>query len=525
MITPLPWKGEQNPAYVLLSTHSRQSANRYTSTPHVAPAVPHRDFKGLIGKPAKSNPGKPIPSSKRNPCPICGDHSGDCRWFHHDDLVLCRSQGHSLRKGESILGADGGSWTYWKRGDLWNTFAPTRVKTARVREVRPSLPITPAPVGLDTDSRHQAFTTLLQQQSLHIEDAADLIRRGFTHDQIQRMGAKTLKQGLRFKAAPLGLPGFSSGIHNCETGYLVPTRDWDGRINGGQLKPRNGGGYRWLAGCHLASSNELPLQIIPGDPKQPFLFVEGTGPKPWMVHFMTGATVIGAAGGNFTSSPTQLHQTLHQTKNQLRVLLPDGESIYNHHVLDSYKKLAEFLTDGPSEIGYTGLSVHWWDQFHKGSDADETDAWLNGTDIPSTEFFDGDRLSLLQGRGWMFDLDRKADITIDAQYLPSGLVANRDERLVAVICGLGTGKTESQKDIVSRAHSDDRPVIALSTLRRLSQQQGRRIGLPYIEEGRRADLDRESDRSFGIAYRKQHGFCSCRASLRPTSAKKFNNYL
>ena len=125
----------------------------------------------------------------------------------------------------------------------------------------------------------------------------------------------------------------------------------------------------------------------------------------------------------------------------------------------------------------------------------------------------------------MFDLDRKADITIDAQYLPSGLVANRDERLVAVISGLGTGKTESQKDIVSRAHSDDRPVIALSTLRRLSQQQGRRIGLPYIEEGRTADLDRESDRSFGIAYRKQHGFCSCTASLRPTSAKKFNNYL
>ena len=373
MITPLLWKGEQNPAYVLLSPHSRQSGNGYTSTPHIAPSVPHRDFKGLIGKPAKSNPGKPIPSSKRNPCPICGDHSGDCRWFHHDDLVLCRSQGHSLRKGESILGADGGSWTYWKRGDLWNTFAPTRIKTARVREVRPSLPVTPAPVRLDTDSRHQAFTTLLQQQSLHIEDAADLIRRGFTHDQIQRMGAKTLKQGLRFKAAPLGLPGFSSGIHNGETGYLVPTRDWDWRINGGQLKPRNGGGYRWLAGCHLASSNELPLQIIPGDPKQPVLFVEGTGPKPWMVHFMTGATVIGAAGGNFTSSPTQLHQTLHQTKNQPRVLLPDGESIYNHHVLDSYKKLAEFLTDGPSEIGYTGLSVRWWDQFHKGSDADETD--------------------------------------------------------------------------------------------------------------------------------------------------------
>ena len=136
---------EQNPAYDLLSPHSSQSGNGYNNTIHVAPSVPQRDSKGSICQPAKSNPGKPIPSSKRNPCKVCGDHSGECRWFHHDEMVLCRSQGNSLRKDESILGADDGSWTYWKRSDLGKTFAPTRLRTVRVGVASPSLPLTTAP--------------------------------------------------------------------------------------------------------------------------------------------------------------------------------------------------------------------------------------------------------------------------------------------------------------------------------------------------------------------------------------------
>ena len=60
-------------------------------------------------------------------------------------------------------------------------------------------------------ARHQAFTLLLERQSLHTDDAADLTSRRFTHEQIQQMGAKTLRQGLKLPEAPLGLPGFCSG--------------------------------------------------------------------------------------------------------------------------------------------------------------------------------------------------------------------------------------------------------------------------------------------------------------------------
>ena len=101
----------------------------------------------------------------------------------------------------------------------------------------------------------------------------------------------------------------------------------------------------------------------------------------------------------------------------------------------------------------------------------------------------------------MFHLYLKADIPIHEKFLPGGLVSNHNERFVAVISGVGTGKTESQKEIVIRAQAEGRPGIAVSTLRRLSQQQCRRIRHPYIEEGCTEDLNSDVDRNFGIAYR------------------------
>ena len=187
------------------------------------------------------------------------------------------------------------------------------------------------------------------------------------------MGVKTIRQRHRFPQSPMGLPGFSAGIYKGETGYLIPTRDWSGQITGGQVRPREGGGYRWLSGCHLPDTQEMPLQVIPGDPSQPVYFAEGIGAKPWVIHFATGATVVGAAGGNFASSPSQLREVQERTQGQPRVLLPDGDSIYNQHVLNQYLRLVELVPD---------LQVRWWDQFHKGSDPDETKAWVNGTDIP-----------------------------------------------------------------------------------------------------------------------------------------------
>ena len=483
-----------------------------TQTPPLASPVTDRVQFGQLSYGAQSNQGKLIATSKRRPCAVCADTRGDCRYRSDDPLVLCAHQGDLLRLKDSILGADGSRYTLFKRGDRWQSFAPTRDRSTPVSRVlstpKPSHPVT----SIGVPQRHAAFSLLLDRLSLHAEDAADLLRRGFTADQIRQMGAKTLRQGQRFSDIPLGLPGFSQRRFTGGTGYIVPILNWDGHIVGAQIRPRSGK-YTWLQNCHLPSG-ELPLQILKGDPTKPVFWVEGTAAKPWMVHLLTGATVIGIAGGCF-DSPLQIAPILQFTAGQQQILLPDGDAIYNANVLNQYRKLAALVPN---------LHVRWWDQFHKGSDADEVpaDRWQNGTDIPSTDFFDPEQLTLRQARGSRFFLGRAPDHTLHAQFLPSGLVAGCNRRLVAVISGLGTGKTESQREIVTRAHASDRPVIALSTLRRLAQQQCRRIGIPYIEEGRTDDLDRESDRLVGIAYRQRMGFGSCTASLRPTSALKFN---
>ena len=76
--------------------------------------------------------------------------------------------------------------------------------------------------------------------------------------------------------------------------------------------------------------------------------------------------MIGAAGGNFAASPSQVRELQKVTAGQQWVLLPDGGSIYNQHVLAQYRATDELVPN---------LRPRWWGQFFKGSDADETNDW------------------------------------------------------------------------------------------------------------------------------------------------------
>ena len=97
---------------------------------------------------------------------------------------------------------------------------------------------------------------------------------------------------------------------------------------------------------------------------------------------------------------------LGRTEGQDRILLPDGDAIYSPDVLISYQRLDELVPD---------LKVRWWNQFYKGSDLGETDGWINGIDIPFTDWIK--RTSHLRAKGWTFYLERKPDLRIDQRDL------------------------------------------------------------------------------------------------------------
>jgi len=419
------------------------------------------------------------------------------------ELVLCIEQGNQLRKGETVFGNDGHQWRFTgmdKRQGTWGVFVVPQQRNDHAIRIKPQPKAKPSVNRLHGGYRTEAFKLLAQSLSLHADDAADLSRRGLTAEQIQLMGAKTLKKGHRFKA---GLPGFSSGTFHGATGYWVPTLNWDGEITGGQVRPRFEDGYRWLSGCHL-ENGELPLQVLRGDPSKHVYLIEGTGAKPWIVHLLTGATVIGAAGGNFAASPSQVRELQKLTAGQQWVLLPDGGSIYNQHVLAQYRAIDELVPN---------LQVRWWGQFFKGGDADETNDWVNGSDIPSTDFWAG--LSRLQAEGQTFYFDREPNLKLSQRYLDRDLLVNNQSPLDVVISGLGTGKTEALKAVVQ---ATDGPVLVVSRNRKTVRQICNRVDVPYLEQGR---SDFTDDQTANLAFMRKVGFGCCSASLRPSSALKF----
>ena len=487
--------------------NTTQSVGGYTAPLPLASPVHDRLQFESTRQPARSNFRGLIPVSKRLPCPICGrSQRGGCKVNADHDLVLCISQGSALRKKEQVHGADGHAWQFRGmdgRQSTWGIFTTPDRSDGPVRTLQTSRRLSQPVTRLTAQQRHTAFTLLLQKLALKTAHAADLTRRRFTAAQIAQMQAKSITTRQTFNPCPMGLPGFKAGIYWGRSGYLVPILNWDGQIVGGQV--RGDDGHAWLSDCHLPNG-ELPLQILRGDPSKPVYWAEGTGAKPWMVHFQTGATVIGAAGGNFASCPLQVAEILQYTAGQEQVLLPDAGSIYNPNVLRQYERLAELVPN---------LLVRWWDQFHYGpADCDETDRWQNGTDIPSTTFFSD--LPRLQAEGLTFHFSRQPDLQLSQRFLPRDLLTSHVSPLDVVISGLGTGKTEALKAVVDAA---DQPVVVISRNRKTVRHICQRIGVPYVEEGR---SDFTDDRDLNITWMRQKGFGTCSASIRRDSALRFN---
>ena len=117
------------------------------------------------------------------------------------------------------------------------------------------------------------------------------------------------------------------------SGYLVPARNIEGQITGFQIRNRNGGDgpkYPWLSTQSRPANlqnGELPITYAPGNGGVVNL-AEGLL-KPVVPAEVHGAKFIGAAGGNFASSPQQLESFLRVLNPETVVLCPDGGAVVN----------------------------------------------------------------------------------------------------------------------------------------------------------------------------------------------------
>ncbi len=344
---------------------------------------------------------KYIPSSRTNPCPVCGDTRRRCRHLpDSSDMVLCMSatdafcapRGWQFLKLThdglwGILQRDNGSnvdeasrreWT-----ERWRNLRIERLRQEKARHA----------ASLTESDRDTQIRDILGQLRLSCQHQEDLKRRGLNDELIAAGSFKSVKQWQKLdREVSYQLAGVSLGGRSLITpqaGYLCPVWNPQGQIIGWQLRVDNPADdapkYLWAtsrtkkrphgATVHL-QNGELPLTFcIPVNEVSPLPQYIGLAEgilKPWIIAQLRNQITIGAAGGNFAGSPETLRRYL--TAASLRLggtkdllLWADAAAITNKNVMRQYRRTYELVRSW----GYT-LRMAWWGQLDKScADPDE----------------------------------------------------------------------------------------------------------------------------------------------------------
>ena len=441
-------------------------------------------------------------------CPVCASHDGRCRETE-DNLILC------MGLVDAVIGVPGyryvkpnknGLWGIWaldsedhETSEEWRSRLDQRARENAAKERRRQ------EICLSDVERDRHYRRLLASLDLHPLDRQDLHRRGFTDQQIAAVGFKSVSQWQRLdRHYPQNLPGILKGGRSLNTfapGYLCPVRNQDGLIVALQVRAREGDTrYYWLT-SHTQTNpdgatphtqrGELPLTYVQGKGDRPWLaFCEGTGAKPHLASIRLGCDVVGAAGGQFGSSPEQVKAALESNKTP--VLLPDGGAIANPNVMRQYRALAQLVP---------GLQVLWWEQRTKADgDIDEINAaTLDNAALISFAEFEamatatgtGDDRALEHYKaqteaiiGHLSRLDIEPTLQLSGSYIPRNTHhwLPADSKILAIDAPMGVGKTSTYlKELVAQ-HREQFPhsiQYLLTPTNALGQQSAQKLDLPH----------------------------------------------
>jgi hypothetical protein len=353
--------------------------------------------------------------------------------------------------------------------------------------------------SLPIAERDIAARAILNQLSLNDIDRKDLIRRGFTPQQIKDIGFKSIDpfQKLREPVNPR-FPGVNvqgDRLNNWSMGgVLIPVYTITGEIVGFQIRNREAnskGRYRWLSSAwEQGRSNgnapnlpngELPLthvypQLLEAEAKEREISIaEGTGAKPSLAAIKLGHQVIGAAGGQFLSSPEQLKDTLERWRGDIVNLMLDGDDIKKPQVIRRWVNLYNQLL----EWGYKPRLM--W----SGRDIDELDDVINLRELTLEEL--GQRTGMK-----LFPTTPSEPISMARKqyekaqkFTPNATQHNRylqwiipeviQNALIAIKSALGTGKTEFLKSLAAWAKERGYKLIFLGYRNNLLRQTCDRV--------------------------------------------------
>jgi hypothetical protein len=316
-------------------------------------------------------------------CPVCGRNDGACRRSSIDeDFILCKTHVDAHKKeivnGYICVKTSNGHTASFK--PVSDTYLPSEtfhrvIDTIGVKNI----------CSMPAIERDRHYRDILDQLRLHIDDRTDLVRRGFTNEQIVSGCFKSVERWQKLnKNYPENLPGINkqgNGLISHTPGYVCPISDADGLIVGLQVRKRvllNGDKQRYYflsKNSNIRLNDQIPLAIFsPGSRKlNKIALVEGVGAKPFLTCERLGISVIGASGGMHASSEFHLKQALLKlgvVQGEEVTIFPDAGSVRNKDVIHQYKRTVETLT----KLGYTPVFA-WWGQVNKSKgDIDELQA-------------------------------------------------------------------------------------------------------------------------------------------------------
>jgi hypothetical protein len=342
-----------------------------------------------------------IATRRHNPCPVCGDIKGKCRHLPDSpDTVLCMTatDAYSAPPGWQFLKlTSDGLWGIIRRdtqeideklkrewAERWRNLRIERLRIERARHA----------ASLTEGDRNTQIRDILGQLRLSSRHREDLQHRGLNHELIEKGKFKSVEQWQKldlevsYRLAGVALGGRS--LITPQTGYLCPVWNPEAQIVGWQLRVDDNSledvpKYLWAtsrtrkrpqgATVHF-QNGELPLTFCtPANDVHPLAQYIGIAEgilKPWIISQLRSQIVIGAAGGQFASSPETFKRYLEAASTQLgsckNVLLwADAGAIANKNVMRQYRRTYELAT----RWGYT-LRVAWWGQLDKScADPDE----------------------------------------------------------------------------------------------------------------------------------------------------------
>lgn len=325
--------------------------------------------------------GLPYPPSGRSsyniPCPCCDDNPRK----KHLNITLQKDVFRCPRCGFSGGVFDLYShYTGIPRDDVRDALIARLDVRGEIPKPRaPKIEVIPECPPTDIESRHATYTALLAKLSLASDHQQNLLNRGLSPEEIQRLGYRTTpvvgmaaiaKQLLSDGLYLSGVPGFyrKDGrwtFISESRGILIPVRDAEGRIQGLQIRRDNVSRrkFRWVSSIGKPDGCKAEGWVhIAGSMRPTVILIEGPM-KADIVHFLTGQTVIAVAGVN---SLSQLESVLNNIRERgvTKIMTAfDMDFLTNPHVQNGYDNLVRLLT----EIGFQ-YGTYIWDPTYNGLD-------------------------------------------------------------------------------------------------------------------------------------------------------------